>query len=190
MAYKTGTNIKTWAESLTEGDTITDANALLWINEFLTSNLRADAMIKNSEDYTDKAYDTWYDLPTDFEEMFRVDEYYSSSMNDQDFYREYFGYEIQDTKIKFDIDGNFRLVYFKLPTELETIDSNAAVDSVFYLPCALWVTYRHLTNDDEDNARNQTLGQLRLQEYALALREAKTQRKKRFKKKRKIKRVR
>lgn len=189
MANKTGSQIKALAESFTEGDTITDANALLWINEFLVSNLRDKAKIKDTEDYPNSIKYTKYTIPTDFIGIYKIEEYISSGLEDVNLYRDYVNYSIDDDDISFNSDGHFKLSYFKLPTELATIGTTMTVNQIFDKSCALWVAYRHLTNDDEDNAKSQSLGQLRLQEYQYEFKIACVDRAKLYKKKHNIRRV-
>jgi len=187
MAYETGTQLKTYSESLLEnGNSISSDNALLWINEFLYNKLREKAMIISTEDYTDSIYNTWYSLPADFEDVHRVDEYSNNGMASINWYDEYFEYEIRDDDIKFKKSGHYRLTYMVLPTKLTSLIGNIEIDSCFYQACALWMAYRALTNDDEDNAQSQTLGQLRLDEFNYSFHEAIKRRESKFKKKRKI----
>ena len=42
---QTGTQIKSWAESLTEQITFAEASVIIWINEFLTQQIGADASV-------------------------------------------------------------------------------------------------------------------------------------------------
>jgi len=186
MANKTGSQIKALAESFTEADTITDANALLWINEFLTGNLREGAGIKDTESYVNSTKYTKYSLPVDFLAEHKVEEYTSATVLDTEFYRDYVHFIIDDGYISFDSDGHFKLHYFILPTELAAIGTAMTVNQVFDKPCALWLAYRHLTNDDEDNARSQSLGQLRLIEYSNEIKRAINERMRLFRKKRRI----
>jgi len=188
MANKTGTQLKALAESYTEADTITDANALLWINEFLMNNLRGNAGIKASQNFVNSTRLTKYPLPATFITEYKVEEYTTSVVADTDFYREYSDYTIEDDKISFNTDGHYKLSYFILPTELATIGTAMTVNQVFDKPCALWIAHRHLTNDDEDNAKNQTLGQLRLMEYVSEFQRSINDRMKLFKKRRRIRR--
>lgn len=188
MAYETGTQIKAMAESLTEGDTISEANVILWINEFLTKKLRTKAMIKDTQDYISSAADTYYPLPADFEEVFKIDEYISSDMSEDHIYKEYFKYQLDDIQLKFQDAGHFRLHYFKLPTALTALTGNVEIDSCFYEACYTWVAYRALTNDDEDNAKNQSLGQLRYGEFLSALNEGVRDRNRKIRKTHRIRR--
>lgn len=189
MANKTGSQIKTLAESYTEGDVISEAKALLWINEFLTSNLRGKAGIKDYQKYPSSIKNKRYAIPTDFIDMYKVEEYASSGMEDTELYKVYKNYDIDDEDISFGSDGHFKMSYFRLPNELAAIGSVMTVDQVFDKPCALWVAYRYLTNDDEDNAVNPSLGVLRLQEYQSEFKIACNDRMKRFKKKHSIRRI-
>lgn len=188
MANKTGTQIKALAESYTEGDTITDANALLWINEFLVNNLREGAGIKDTQNYTSSIARTRYDMPTGAILVHKMEKYSTSAMTDTEYHEEYFNYEIEDDEIWFEENGNFKLTFFVLPTELTAIGSTMTVNQMFDKACALWLAYRYLTNDDEDNAKSQSLGQLRLAEYSGELRMAISNRMNMFKKKRRIRR--
>lgn len=189
MAYKTGTQLKLWAQSLTESDTISDSNALLWINEFLTSILRGDACLKETQNFNNVTAGQWYGLNSDVEEVFKVEQYGSSSFSDADYSGDYYDYTMDDERIKFDYASYYKLHYFRLPDEIDAIGDEVKIDSVFYLSCATWIAYRHLCNDDEDNAKAQTLGQLRLSEFSTAFVAAKAQRRTKFKIARKIRRV-
>jgi len=166
------------AETFTEGDSITDLNGLMWTNEFLQHKLGADAFIRLTQDYTNSVAGTEYDLPITLERVHKVDRFRASDMVDK--MERYKAFVIDYPKVIFEDDGHFKLHYMVLPTELTDVEDMVEVDPVFYLPCELWIAYRHLTNDDEDNAAPNTLGQLRLQEFYVALNNSVIQRRKKF----------
>jgi hypothetical protein len=188
---KTALQLLTAAQTLTEDDNITSANGLIWTNEFLTEKLGVDAMIKLTRDYPNSVAHESYDLPTDFDRTHKVDEYSTSAMTStvDRLDDRYFDYEIDEEYIIFYTDGNYKLHYFVLPTEITTINDAVNIDPVFYSPCKLYLGYRQLTFGDEDNAAPNTLGQLRLQEFYAALNKSIAERKKKFKLKHKIRRV-
>ncbi len=189
MANITGTNLLLLANSYTEGDVVSDTNGLLWINDFLAYELREKAMIKDTQTYPTSLALTKYTVPTDFVGEMKVEEYPNSSFNDTECYGLYHQYTIEDDKIWFEHDGDYKLTFFNAPTPLATLASDVAIDPVFNQACALYVAYRYLTNDDEDNAANQSLGMLRYQEYRTALIKAIDMRKKKFKTKHRIRKV-
>ena len=188
---KTALQLLAAAETLTEDDDITSANGLIWVNEFLTEKLGADAMIKDTEDYPASVAHASYSLPADFNRAHKVDEYSSTAMTStvDRLEERYFDYEIDDDKIIFNTDGNYKLHYFTLPAEITTINDAVDIDPVFYQPCKLYMAYRQLTFGDEDNAASNTLGNLRMQEFYAALNKSIAERKKKFKLKHKIRRV-
>lgn len=186
--YKTGTELQTWANSLTEGDTISNANALLWINEFLTAKLAGDAMIKETQNYGDSNELSWYDLPSDYELAYKVEEYAANTFGDGDYCRLYGEYDIDDEYIRFRTAGHYKLAYFRAPDEIAALADNVKIDKCFYLACATWLAYRFLTNDDEDNAIQQSLGELRRKEFNDEMAIAVQRRMQRFRVKRTIRR--
>ena len=161
---KTGTQVKALAESLTEQLTLDSGSVLLWINEFLTQELGGDAMIVDYEDYDTDGIAREY-LPAGIVKILKVDQYSSSSMADADYLNPYHDYETYDEYIKFDDDGYFRLHYNVIPEEITAIGDELGIDDCFFQSCSLWVAWRGLTNDDEDNAAPNSLGYIRLQEY-------------------------
>lgn len=181
----TGYNLVKAAETFTEDDSIKSANGLLWINEFLDI-LGSDAMIYSTQDYVSSTSKTWYNLPITCDSVHRVDEYSGASMLDSEFEDKYAGYEVLDTKIKFSDDGHYRLRFFIKPTKLTAITENVVIDESFYMALKLYVAYRQLTFDDEDNAAPNTLGRERYQQFQMALGTAVNDRKKKFKTKRRI----
>lgn len=188
---KTALQLLTAAETLTEDDNITSANGLIWVNEFLTEKLGTDAMIKMTKDYPNSVAHESYDLPTDFDRIHKVEEFNSSTMTStvDRLDERYKDHEIDDDQIIFNTDGNFKLHYFILPSEIATINDVVNIDPVFYQPCKLYMAYRQLTFGDEDNAAPNTLGNLRMQEFYTALNKSIAERKKKFKLKHKIRRV-
>lgn len=163
----TGTSILALASTLTEGDTISSANGLIWINEFIR-RLGVNAYSSDTEDYASSVAYTWYSLPTDFAKTYAVEAFSTTAMADADYMGAYKGFEIRKDKIRFLADGNFKLTYFKLPAQLSAIGDTFTPDAVFFEACALFVAYRYLTNDDEDNAKNGSLGVKREGEYYAA----------------------
>ena len=186
---KTGTQIKTWAESLTEQITLDATSVILWINEFLTQELGSDAMVVDTQDYPNTDYNTWNALPDDFSVAFKVESFGSSGMAAAEFLGQLYDYEVFDTNIKLNANGNYRLHYTTVPAEIVAIGASIVVDDCFNKAGALWVAYRGLTNDDEDNAKSGSLGMLRLQEYMTEKPVAIKARKTRFHKRGRIRNV-
>lgn len=189
MGYKTGTEIKLLANSLTEGDIIDDDNALIWINEFLEYKLRDKAYIRDFQDLDNvKAKEVQY-LDSNAERIHRVMRYSNETMEDREYISDYAGYDQNDDEITFENDGHYRIWFFRSPKPIDTLADEIKINSFFYEPCALWLAYRYMTNDDEDNARGQSLGQLRLQEFWQSLNEATAAVRGRFSKRHQIRRV-
>ncbi len=188
---KTALQLLTAAETLTEDEDITSINGLIWINEFLTEKLGADAMIKLTKDYPNAVAHESYVLPTDFNRLHKIESYVSANMAStiDRLDGRYFDYEIDDENIIFNDNGNFKMHYFILPSEISTINDEVDIDPIYYHPCKLYIAYRQLTFDDEDNAAPNTLGQLRMQEFYAALNKSIAERKKKFTLKHKIRRV-
>ena len=189
---KTGLQLMTEAQTLTEDEKIKSANGLIWLNEFLSEKLGSNAMIKSTEDYPNSVAHTSYSLPIGFEKLHKVEEYTTSAMTStvdriNDRYKDF---EIDDETILFEDDGQFKLHYFILPTELTTINDTVSIDPSFYFSCKLWLAYRQLTFSDEDNAASNSLGQLRMQEFYNALNTSVNERKQKFKLKHRIRAVR
>lgn len=146
-------------------------------------------MIRDTENYPDSMALVKYSLPADFIGQMKVESYPNSSFNDAECYGVYHWYKLEEDKIWFYHDGHYKLTFFNLPDVLITLASDIDVDPVFNQACALYVAYRFLTNDDEDNAREQSLGMLRYQEYRTSLARATDARNKLFKNKHRIRKV-
>lgn len=160
---KTGTQIQTWANTLTDGGAISDANALIWINEFLTQKLGIYAYVLATDDQLTAAENTWISLPAACEDMFKVEKFAGTTATGESI--DYTSWETFNGKIRYKDSGVYRNHYIALPTELTALTSNVAVDQCFYLACATWLAYRYLTNSDEDYAVSNTIGTKREQEF-------------------------
>ena len=163
MANKTGTEIKTWAQTLTDGGTISDANALIWINEFLTQKLGIYAYIVGADNQASAAADTWIALPADYEDIFKVEEFAASTLTGESI--DYTSFEIFNGSIRYAGAGSYKNHYLKLPTALTALTGAMPTDQCFDLACATWLAYRQLTNTDDDNAEPNTLGAKREKEF-------------------------
>lgn len=183
---KTGTQLKPICQSLAEAIVISDAQFIMWANDFLVNKLRTKAMIKSTQLYANSVNNTNYALPATFEEVWKVEQFSDSSMTEPNKYGEYFDYELDEGYIQFSDSGHFKLHYFILPTEISVISGSIAIDSAFYKPLCLWVAYCALTNDDEDNALPSSLGIQRFREFHAAMSDAINDRKSRIKKPRRI----
>lgn len=181
MKYKSGRELMEIANTFTEGDAMNPSNALTWINEFLSSKLGADAKIKVEKEYLRVGSDGLYKLPEDFAETYKVRRKGSR--------RRIFDYELDGNTICFRAEGDLILEYFSLPKEIPTIHSYVEIDPVFYHPLTLWLAYRFLSYDDEDQVVPNSLGNTRMVEYNIALTESKKQRAKKFRAKTRIRRT-
>lgn len=152
------------AEGFTEGSRISDTKAVLWGNNFLRL-LGAKAKIKASQTYATSIADTGYDLPTDFIEEWKVELHSASTFTDSTLIDLYKNYILADEHIYFDTSGNFKLYYFKMPTELQSVNDTLDIDQAFYISMALYLASQYLTYDDEDHAGVNTLGSLRRSEF-------------------------
>lgn len=195
--YKTGTQLHTLANGLTEGDTLTAVQALMWLNEFLMY-LGPEAKILQKQNYPDTISGDVKVLPSDFEEYYRMemfsDNTYSMSNSQPREVNKSYWDTVGPEELRIKCSGNYRLYYFSSPDELATtkttgtaevlaadaLTNDVEIDPVFYGAATLWMAYRFLTNDDEDNAKNGSLGRQRLDEYTMAYNGAVAKRRAKF----------
>lgn len=178
MANKTGTQIKAWAQTLIDTDTIIDDNALIWINEFLTQKLGIYAYLISLDNQASASADTWIALPATYEDIFKVESFAASTLTGESI--DYTSFEIFNSKIRYKTAGNYVNHYLTMPTELSAISGTMPTDKCFDLACATWLAYRHLTNKDEDNAAPETLGAKREKEFYTELERAAAYRKRKL----------
>ncbi len=139
----TGTDIKTLAASYCDaGTSISDANAILWINECLLK-LGMDCRVAANGNIIAADSATWYDLPTDLGAITSI--YMSSG-------KEFGGsYQIRQRKIRFDRADTFTLYYWKKPSKITAIGNTIPVDELLESAVALYVASRYKSQDDDEN---------------------------------------
>lgn len=149
--------IQALASAHTEGDTVDDVKALLFINECMQMDIGIDAAIIDSETLTVMA-DVWTALPSDLLEIFEVElsgqtePYYGSRYGSS--YRGDF--DIRKGFIRFPIAGTFTIWHYVLPPAVASLGTTEepvtpAVPEVFHLPMSLYVASRYKSYDDEEN---------------------------------------
>lgn len=178
MANKTGTEIKAWAQTLIDSGTITDANALIWINEFLTQKLGIYAYIIKADSQASAAADTWIALPADYEDIFKVESYVAVALTGECI--DYTSFEIFNSYVRYKTAGNYKNHYLTIPTALTAIGGTMPTDQCFDLACATWLAYRQLTLKDDENAAPETLGAKREKEFYTELERAAAYRKRKL----------
>jgi hypothetical protein len=178
MANKTGTEIKAWAQTLIDSGTITDANALIWINEFLTQKLGIYAYLIEADEQVGASDDTWIGLPDDYEDIFKVESFADDTLEGESI--DYTSFEIYNSQIRYKTAGNYINYYLILSEELTELDDSMTVDQCFNLACATWLAYRQLTLKDDENAAPETLGAKREKEFYTELERAAAYRKRKL----------
>jgi hypothetical protein len=178
MANKTGTEIKAWAQTLIDSGTITDANALIWINEFLTQKLGIYAYLIETDEQVGASDDTWIGLPDDYEDIFKVESFADDTLEGESI--DYTSFEIYNSQIRYKTAGNYINYYLILSEELTELDDSMTVDQCFNLACATWLAYRQLTLKDDENAAPETLGAKREKEFYTELERAAAYRKRKL----------
>lgn len=178
MANKTGTEIKAWAQTLIDSGTISDANALIWINEFLSQKLGIYAYIISADNQASAAADTWIALPAAYEDIFKVESYVAVALTGECI--DYTSFEIFNSSIRYKTAGNYKNHYLTIPTALAAIGGTMPTDQCFDLACATWLAYRQLTNKDDENAAPNTLGAKREKEFYTELERAAAYRKRKL----------
>jgi hypothetical protein len=178
MANKTGTEIKAWAQTLIDSGTISDANALIWINEFLTQKLGIYAYLIEADEQVGASDDTWIGLPDDYEDIFKVESFADDTLEGESI--DYTSFEIYNSQIRYKTAGNYINYYLILSEELTELDDSMTVDQCFNLACATWLAYRQLTLKDDENAAPETLGAKREKEFYTELERAAAYRKRKL----------
>jgi hypothetical protein len=148
----TGTEIQTHANALTEGDTIDDTRALLFINECMLMDIGKDAGIIDSEEVAVEA-DTWAAIPFDLLEIFEIEK----SGQSNPYYGSRYGifydgaFDLRNGYIRFPIAGTYTLWHYVLPPVLNDLDDTPAVPELFHYPMSLYMAARFKAWDDEEN---------------------------------------
>lgn len=142
MSY-TGTSVKTMAQEYCDaGTTITDAKALIWINECLLF-LGPETRVSSSGNIVAVDSKTWYSLPTGLGAIYSIDCSDGTEFRGQ--------YQIRNGKIRFDAADTYTLYFWVDPTEMSAIGSNVPAHDKLKSAVALYVASRYKSQDDDEN---------------------------------------
>ena len=149
----TGTEILAAANLQTEGDTITDALGLSFINECLMLDMAKDAHVIATQTPIVATADAWYALPADIMEIIEI----ARDSDDVPYYGTKYGetyrglFDIRDGNISFAESGTYTIKYFKSTAVLAALANTPAINALLHYPIAFYVAARWKLYDDEDS---------------------------------------
>ena len=147
----TGTEIVAMANYHTEGDTITAATALKFINEWLLMDLGRDAGVVDYESIVVVTADTWYNLPVDFIEETEI------TKDGVPYWGKFYGvdyrgdYDVRNGQIRFPYAGTYVVYHIRRPAVIAAITDTPEVNTVFHYCGSIYVAMRYKYYDDEDS---------------------------------------
>lgn len=148
----TGTEILAQAELNAEDLEVDETQGLALINECLIQDLGLDAGVVVSQVVAALA-DTWYTLDDSIKEIFEITEsgstvpYYGSMYGER-----YDGlFDIRDGMIRFPSAGTYTIYGKCLPDTMGSLSQTPSVDVMWHYPISLYVAFRGLYIEDEDD---------------------------------------
>lgn len=153
----TGAEILLMANLHTEGDTISNAEGLMYINEWLLMDLGGDAGIVDSANVALQRANDWVNLPVDFIEETEI------LKGNEPYWGSYYGlnyggdYDIRNGQIRFPEEGEYTIFYIRRPAPITKLSDTPEINAVFHQCGAIYVAMRYKTYDDENSNDAQRL---------------------------------
>jgi len=171
MSFTIG-DAKTLANSWTD-ESISDANALIWGNEFIQNEVNSRAWAEATAEFEATA-DTWYDLPVTTPaagENPAIAGFIRTVSVVNDDGDTYSGYVIRNKKIKFAATDTYTLTYVGYPAALANITTDVPLQDAFKYPMAKFLLFKQLSVEYDDEDMKPEAERYR-QEYLMDLKKA------------------
>lgn len=148
----TGTEILAQAELNAEDLEVDETQGLALINECLVQDLGLEAGVITTQ-AIDAVADTWYTMDDAIVEIFEITEANSTAPYYGSMYGEMYDgmFDIRDNMIRFPIDGTFTIYGKCLPDTMTALSQIPSVNPLWHYPISIYVAYRGLWIEDEDD---------------------------------------